>query len=666
MWDVSGNRFQNLTTSYRGSKANSKGAQVGGTFGEDRSLAFLRVCSGVVTNSRVPTIAGGCNGRRTSVLEWNFNGDLTDASGNGYTAMSVGQPVYIPTPYQQLFAVIKTAGAPVWSNWVSLRAGYPNRLDGTSSGSQSDIGSVVACSWQLLSGPSSVTWDNPNSCKPVVNGLVFGDYEFMLTVTDPLGQQASKAMHIGAVAMDDDRVVIPADPRVTEIFGPMIAFGKNPWGYADERAYAAVKLQSQNYANNWSTPHSWTVSGQGTVSYPWVGVGPPPGFRGTRLNTQITSVDTTLEIVDASPIDLSSMPVWILVGDTIGQQELIRICDSTASKGPATLTVCYDGRGMSGQNVIPARAWPPGTTVGQFKVTGEGTLFASDPQAPLCPAGAPGPAGRIKYLNGSVAGVGGSTTITGFGTSWDASTITVGDFIRVEATHGGGNPFVWWSTIQAVIDGQTLSVDRPFPSDVDPGPSPYKIVGRRYIVLHFTAPDGADQVTPEYTQGCESETAAYALATHDVPAINNVLQSGKSYSYVDSLGAESAFGVNFYGSGFANRAFYYRSGLKLALDTANMIDDDWVTSPELSAGWTGGIPLLQGGGVIGAFANLILNPDTKLKWAGLGSSPGGPHSLESLAVMTTIHAIPDISPPGSRWPQTTIPTRISGVPGNPL
>src|SRR5205085_268241 len=55
-------------------------------------------------------------------------------------------------------------------------------------------------------------------------------------------------------------------------------------------------------------------------------------------------------------------------------------------------------------------------------------------------------------------------------------------------------------------------------------------------------------------------------------------------------------------------------GLKLALDTANAMDDYWVKHPEIGAGLFGGTPLLQGGGVLGAFVNLILNPDTKLSW----------------------------------------------------
>ena len=102
-------RISSVTTTYTGSNPNSKGAQVGGDFGESRSLAFLRVCLGAVpVNSRTPTTADGCTGGRTNALEWKFDGDLADSSGKGFTArMSSGRPVYVPTPNQKVLGVIK-------------------------------------------------------------------------------------------------------------------------------------------------------------------------------------------------------------------------------------------------------------------------------------------------------------------------------------------------------------------------------------------------------------------------------------------------------------------------------------------------------------------------------------------------------------------------------
>ena len=47
----------------------------------------------------------------------------------------------------------------------------------------------------------------------------------------------------GAVAYDDHGVVIPPDPRVTQIFGPQIAFGQNPWSYQDQQNLVAVTEQ---------------------------------------------------------------------------------------------------------------------------------------------------------------------------------------------------------------------------------------------------------------------------------------------------------------------------------------------------------------------------------------------------------------------------------------
>ena len=76
-------------------------------------------------------------------------------------------------------------------------------------------------------------------------------------------------------------------------------------------------------------------------------------------------------------------------------------------------------------------------------------------------------------------------------------------------------------------------------------------------------------------------------------------------------------GPNFYGSGLAARAFYFRSGWTVAKQTADLIDENWINDPELCNGCGGGIPLLQGGGVIGALADIATNPSTTLIWPNL-------------------------------------------------
>jgi hypothetical protein len=123
--------------------------------------------------------------------------------------------------------------------------------------------------------------------------------------------------------------------------------------------------------------------------------------------------------------------------------------------------------------------------------------------------------------------------------------------------------------------------------------------------------------------GCESETAMFAIVTHDVPALDATVMpttGSVKYSYktfLSEISNAGTFDPNFYGSGgIFPRALWYRSGLVAALTLANSIDDYWVRDPQLADGIAQqtGLPLSLGGGAIGAMVNLTLNSSTLLTW----------------------------------------------------
>jgi hypothetical protein len=120
--------------------------------------------------------------------------------------------------------------------------------------------------------------------------------------------------------------------------------------------------------------------------------------------------------------------------------------------------------------------------------------------------------------------------------------------------------------------------------------------------------------------GCESETAMFAMVTHDVPAINSTIMpvtGSLKYSYKTFLSLYTSGGTftpDFYGPGIGARNFYYRSGYSPALAYANSVDDFAVRDPEIGDGYVGGQPLVLGGIAIGAMVNLVLNPATALNW----------------------------------------------------
>ena len=237
-------------------------------------------------------------------------------------------------------------------------------------------------------------------------------------------------------------------------------------------------------------------------------------------------------------------------------------------------------------------------------MAGSGTAFFNT----MCPAGA-GPAGLVTYSTGTVTLTHGSASVTGNGTSWStANNVIAGYALRVTATHGGV-PFVFHAPISSVGGTTSITLARAFPADADDGSYSYQIVyiDNRHAVLYYTRADGSTAKTYFQTSGCESDTAMYLYYGHDVIGVNGTTQTSQSYSYTDGFGYASALGANFYGEGMAHRALYYRSGLQMALDAANAMDDNYVKSPFVAGGDVGGIPLLLGGGVIGSFVNAILN-----------------------------------------------------------
>ena len=476
IWNYDGTGYNSQTVNITSTNTwTSSGGSIGG--GTTLSLGFLRVFTTLVApGSRPPTTADGGNW-----TELKFDGNLNDASGHGHTA-SIPGASYMATPNQGVTAFPKTQGAPAWSTWTSLRAGYPSRLDGTASYSLADGSSSVSYLWRQVNGPTTVNWDDRTLATPTVSGLVFGSYGFSLKATDVAGNSAIGTLQAGAVAYDDNGVVISSDPNVPKIFGPQIAFGQNPWGWEDERNLYAVGAQTALWANAYDP--TWATPGQGTISYPFSGKGfAPGGIPGTTITGAILATDTSIPIADASRLSLTSLPTWIFIGTAYNTVELIRICATTATSGPATLTVCYDGRGVSGNldgrgdaYALPAQAWPSGTTVGEFRIQGTGTLFATDANRPICPAGVPGPQGAVKYSTGTLTLVAGSTTVVGSGSSWtNGNGVQPGGFIRVAATHASGISFVFWAQIVTVTDTTHLVLNRPAPTGVDATAFSYKI-----------------------------------------------------------------------------------------------------------------------------------------------------------------------------------------------
>jgi len=598
VWNYDGTGYSNDTDTISTlGNLNYGGGIIGN--GVTASLGFLRVFTTLVPmGGKPPTTADAAD-----YTDLKFDGDLSDASGNGHSGTFAPTVLntstfFAATPNQVPVAFPKTYGAPFWTNSTSLRAGFPAQLDGSASYSLADGSSSVSCSWTQISGPSTLIWQNSNTATPIVSGLIFGPYQFQLQVTDLAGGVATATLNTGAVATDANGVVVNANPAADAIFGPMIAFGQNPWSWADERNLAMENFQKNTYAQ----PPAWASPAEtATVSYVFFGTNPPL----TTIASDITTSTLTIPVADTSTLNLSSFPTQILVGTVFGP-EIIRICAASGN----ILTVCYDGRGFHAGHLYdqPPTAWPNGTGVYQTTVTGAGAHFLST----MCRFGAGYTvAGNYAVTSGgTVAMTPGSTAVTGIGTTWDGTQNSLP--IAVNATHGG-TPFTFLATVVSA-SGTELTLSRPFPADADSGAYSYHIFSdQRNVVLHYTRSDSTDGDIYFSTAGCESDTTLFLDGGWDIGYSGQIV-TASPYSYMDG-GNASDFSPNYYDMGLAHYAFYFRSGIEQALQSARNIEDYWIRSPDIAQGEAGGAP--RDRSVLGVFAAALLDGDRASNWPGL-------------------------------------------------
>ena len=376
------------------------------------------------------------------------------------------------------------------------------------------------------------------------------------------------------------------------------------------------------------------------MSYTWNGVGMHTNglsAAGTTISSSIAASGLgSFTVTNIAKLDVSDLPTRVYVSTSMGQWEEIWICTAVGN----TLTPCYDGRGYadSFNGRVAAKAWSSGADIGQFKVKGTGTAFLTT----LCRGGAHAPVGLVKYSTGTATLTAGSANVVGAGTTWLAppADYWVGNYLVATATHSS-TPFVFVAQIATMTDATHLVLTRPFPADADTGTYSYKIISSaeanasaRLPVLHYTRGDGSDGMSSlPGSYGCESDTSMYMYPAYEKAGANGVLQSAKSYSYMDGnwwINQGSTGGLNFYGEDLAHRALYYRSGLDSALTAANMIGNMWVRMPMID-GQSSGSPLFSGGLAIGGFADAMLSSAPhKTQWSDLrGFAQQGVYTLAS-------------------------------------
>lgn len=529
--------------------------------------------------------------------------------------------IYYPMKLESFVAlmVVQTNPKPLWGPIKSWKVGATNGLDGTAS--TGNTGYTWSCTaWDNGDGGGSrscsfLMFSSTSASQPTVTGAVFGDYTIHLC--DGAGMNCVDA-HVGAVDYDSNGVV-QNSATVSAVFGPMIAFGQNPWGEADERELYAITGQNSYLTSLNVNPPAYTTKATGTITYKLWG-----NSHCTALNGAINSTDTTIVVTDASCLNLSTFPTLIMIDydvvhDNPNVGELIWICSVSTN----TLNACYDGRGAARGNwsyggttvQVAATSHSNSAVVGNYVVAGTSTLFSTDSVRPLCPVGVPGLPGPVVYSTGTVTLSAGSPTLTG-GSGATFTSGMVGDNVTVTGATHGGTPFHFMAVITAFTDATHVTMSRNAPTGVDGSAFAYKFSGEQYFAPQATIP-GTSSVTNAGIdiEACASETQLSAQGYNGYGAMFGTTMTGVQFSYLNQRGATGFSNYALYGGGFGFRALWNRSGLIAAKTLADNIDENWINQPEVAAGYgQGGAAGIRVMGVVGTLADKATNATTALSW----------------------------------------------------
>lgn len=225
------------------------------TFGSDATsaqLAYFRWQSGAA-----PFVQPRSTDAAADLMDFEFEGNGRDSGARALSQMSFsGRARFAASPE---YPPGCNAGAQ-----QTFRAGQPATLDGTGSIALNG-GTSLSYLWQQLSGPANATWTDRKVAQPSISLPVFGSYVFQLTVADSSGTSSVCTVNHGAVATDDNFVVVTGSQQFDHFIGPAIMWGKNPWPWYDRMASQTgqlfVEKQKSDFLPVWRT-----ASAHGTVS----------------------------------------------------------------------------------------------------------------------------------------------------------------------------------------------------------------------------------------------------------------------------------------------------------------------------------------------------------------------------------------------------------------
>jgi hypothetical protein len=657
LWDGTGARIYSAFCNWASvTGSTSNGVSLGGLTSPDTmQFGFLWQRSTILPmNSKMPTFAHA--GSPNCVYDWHFDtstGNTTDSCAGTYPLTASGTVSYVNTAstVQSLIKAVPVqfgSQSTSVSGWSTMNSAIGSQQMDCLAQSIIEYNATdvpASCAWTQTQGPT-LTGMPASTTQPTISGIVATntssnqDYILSLTVTDlesPPVTSGAGTIEMGAAALDANGVVTNITGNAGQFFGPLMSYGNIPWGETDNLHFQMVALQAAyqgagHIYRDWAT---YPAAG-GTISFLFSPYGQYYGTTPTTITSTITTTTTAIPIADGTKIS-STFPTWVMLGavGSYNGYELVRVCSATAGTPPAeTLNVCYDGRGLSSNwaaqqfsyaNLAPATAWASGTAVSDLRIQGTGTQFHLDTVKPLAEAGVPGPLSCITTCGraattGTVSLASNSNIMTWASGPVFTSAI-VGTSVLFTGTNYGGTPtfFNMWRQIVGFTDATHVTLDHAAPT-MNAYTGAYQLTdtpGTSTAIfpdLEFPAPSDGHIVRVLYPIfGCESDTACFGVAAHEIEAYDyDPTITGQKYSWQLGYGAGGAFGPNFYGTSLALRNMYLRSGYTPAFNLANFMDEYYIQSPEIGEGYAGAFVFESGGIPIGAMADYLTNPSTVL------------------------------------------------------
>jgi hypothetical protein len=245
-WKADGTQYAIQTlTAVTGTTSIAGSEQIcgpGGFNGGVTTMDFMRVYNTAIPIGSPPPAPITSPTIPSTVLDYEFTGNLNDSSGNGVTLSPSSSatftstiPTYNPLAYASGLQVLRANS----SNWS---------ISGAQSFSYVGTGALTY-SWTLGTCPNSPTLSGSSTSVLSVIGstTVFGDCSFNLTVTDESSNSGSAASEVGGVLANSSGVVnvtAEANANVATVLGPQQMYGTNPWPWADQNH----KFQADFYA----------------------------------------------------------------------------------------------------------------------------------------------------------------------------------------------------------------------------------------------------------------------------------------------------------------------------------------------------------------------------------------------------------------------------------